>query len=166
MNTKRLVTLSLFLSMSIVLSIVESFIPSFAIPGAKLGLANIMTLVILNLYGEKDAFLIIILRIFLVGLLRGTIGAPAFYLSVSGGVLAYLLMILFNRFRVFSVVGVSVMGSLGHSLGQILMAMVILSLPELVYYFPFLFLIAIPTGVFTGLVAKRFTEISKRAIII
>ena len=166
MNTKRLVTLSLFLSMSIVLSIVESFIPSFAIPGAKLGLANIMTLVILNLYGEKDAFLIIILRIFLVGLLRGTIGAPAFYLSVSGGVLAYLLMILFNRFRVFSVVGVSVMGSLGHSLGQILMAMVILSLPELVYYFPFLFLIAIPTGVVTGLVAKRFTEISKRAIII
>lgn len=166
MNTKRLVTLSLFLSMSIVLSIVESFIPSFAIPGAKLGLANIMTLVILNLYGEKDAFLIVILRIFLVGLLRGTLGAPGFYLSLSGGVLAYLLMILFNKFKVFSVVGVSVMGSLGHSLGQILMAMVILSLPELVFYFPFLFLIAIPTGVFTGLVAKRFTEISKRAIII
>ena len=106
MNTKRLVTLSLFLSMSIVLSIVESFIPSFAIPGAKLGLANIMTLVILNLYGEKDAFLIIILRIFLVGLLRGTIGAPAFYLSVSGGVLAYLLMtvnvIQKNHISVFS----------------------------------------------------------------
>jgi len=166
MNTKRLVTLSLFLSMSIVLSIVESFIPSISIPGAKLGLANIMTLVILNLYGEKDAFLIVILRIFLVGLLRGTIGSPAFFLSLSGGLLAYLLMVAFLKMKVFSIVGVSVMGSLGHSLGQILMAIFILSVPELVYYFPFLFLIAIPTGVFTGLVAKRFTEISKRAIII
>ena len=166
MNTKRLVTLSLFLSMSIVLSIVESFIPSISIPGAKLGLANIMTLVILNLYGEKDAFLIVILRIFLVGLLRGTIGAPAFFLSLSGGLMAYLLMVAFLKMKVFSIVGVSVMGSLGHSLGQILMAIFILSVPELVYYFPFLFLIAIPTGVFTGLVAKRFTEISRRAIII
>ncbi|MCK5762358.1 MAG: Gx transporter family protein [Candidatus Izimaplasma sp.] len=165
MNTKRLVTLSLFLSMSIVLSIVESFIPSMSIPGAKLGLANIMTLVILSIYGEKDAFAIVILRIFLVGLLRGSIGAPAFFLSLSGGLLAYSMMVLFQKLRVFSIVGVSVMGSLGHSLGQILMAMVILSLPELVYHFPLLFLIAIPTGVFTGLVAKKFTEISKNIII-
>ena len=141
MNTKRLVTLSLFLSMSIVLSIVESFIPSISIPGAKLGLANIMTLVILNLYGEKDAFLIVILRIFLVGLLRGTIGSPAFFLSLSGGLMAYLLMVAFLKMKVFSIVGVSGMGSLGHSLGQVLMAIVILSVPQLVYYFPLLFLI-------------------------
>ncbi len=166
MNTKRLVTLGLFLSMSIVLSIVESFIPSFSIPGAKLGLANIMTLVILNLYGEKDAFLIVILRIFLVGLLRGTIGAPAFFLSLSGGFFAYTLMVIFYRLKVFSVVGVSIMGSLGHSLGQILMAMLILSLPQLAYYFPLLFLIAIPTGIFTGLVALKFTDISKKVLLI
>ncbi|MCK5387727.1 MAG: Gx transporter family protein, partial [Candidatus Izimaplasma sp.] len=113
MNTKRLVTLSVFLSMSIVLSIVESFIPSISIPGAKLGLANIMTLVILNLYGEKDAFLIVILRIFLVGLLRGTIGAPGFFLSLSGGLVAYVMMVIFLKLKIFSTVSVSVMGSLG-----------------------------------------------------
>ncbi len=162
MNTKRLITLSLFLSMAIVLSIVESFIPSFSIPGAKLGLANIMTLVVLNIYGERDAFLIVILRIVLVGLLRGiTIG---FFLSLSGGIFAFLLMVIFKRLKIFSIVSVSVMGSLGHSVGQIIAAIIILSTPQLVYYFPFIFLIAIPTGVFTGLVAKRFTEISKRAI--
>ena len=166
MDTKRLVTLSIFLSISIVLSIVESFIPSISVPGAKLGLANIMTLVILNLYGEKDAFLIVILRIFLVALLRGTIGAPAFFLSLSGGFLAYFMMVLFNKLKIFSIVGVSIMGSLGHSLGQVLMAMIILSLPELVYYFPLLFLIAVPTGIFTGFVAKKFIEISKKAIFI
>ncbi len=166
MNTKRLVTLSVFLSMSIVLSIVESFIPSISIPGAKLGLANIMTLVILNLYGEKDAFLIVILRIFLVGLLRGTIGAPGFFLSLSGGLIAYIMMVIFLKLKIFSTVSVSVMGSLGHSLGQILMAIIILSTPELAYYFPLLFLIAIPTGIFTGLVAKKFNDISRKSILV
>jgi heptaprenyl diphosphate synthase len=71
MNTKRLVTLSIFLSISIVLSIVESFLPVIPIVGAKLGLANIMTLVILSLYGEKDAFVVVILRVLLVSILRG-----------------------------------------------------------------------------------------------
>ena len=70
MNTKRLVTLSIFLSISIVLSIVESFLPVIPIVGAKLGLANIMTLVILSLYGEKDAFVVVILRVLLVSILR------------------------------------------------------------------------------------------------
>ncbi len=166
METKRLVTLGLFLAMSIVLSIIESFIPAISIPGAKLGLANIMTLVVLTLYGEKDAFLIVILRIFLVGLLRGTIGAPAFYLSLSGGLLAFVMMVIFNKIKMFSIISVSVMGSLGHSLGQIIMAIFLLSVPELVYYFPLLFLIAVPTGIFTGLVAKKFIELTKKAIII
>jgi heptaprenyl diphosphate synthase len=164
MNTKRLISLSLFLSMAIVLSIVESFIPSISVPGAKLGLANIITLVVLNIYGEKDAFLVVILRIVLVGLLRGiTIG---FFLSLSGGVFAFLLMVLFKRFKIFSIISISVMGSLGHSVGQIAMAIIILKTPQLVYYLPWVFLIAIPTGIFTGLVAKKFTEISKKAILI
>ena len=163
MNTKRLVSLSIFLSMSIVLSIVESFIPAFSVPGAKLGLANIMTLVILNIYGERDAFLVVTLRILLVGLIRGMI-FPTFWFSLAGGLLAYIMMVIFKRFKVFSIVSVSVMGSLGHSAGQIIMAILVLSTPQLAYYFPVLFLIAIPTGIFTGLVAKRFTEISEKAI--
>jgi heptaprenyl diphosphate synthase len=120
--------------------------------------------VVLNIYGEKDAFLVVILRIVLVGLLRGiTIG---FFLSLSGGVFAFLLMVLFKRFKIFSIISISVMGSLGHSVGQIAMAIIILKTPQLVYYLPWVFLIAIPTGIFTGLVAKKFTEISKKAILI
>lgn len=164
MNTKRLVTLSIFLSISIVLSIVESFLPVIPIVGAKLGLANIMTLVILSLYGEKDAFVVVILRVLLVSILRGTIGNPGFFLSLGGGLTAYLMMALFLRFKVFNIISVSVMGSLGHSVGQIVVAIIILSTNELVYYFPFLFIIAIPTGVFTGSVAKKFIEITKKAM--
>ena len=161
MNTKRLVTLSIFLSISIVLSIVESFLPVIPIVGAKLGLANIMTLVILSLYGEKDAFVVVILRVLLVSILRGTIGNPGFFLSLGGGLAAYLMMVLFLRLKVFNIISVSVMGSLGHSVGQIGVAIIILSTNELVYYFPFLFAIAIPTGIFTGSVAKKFIKITQ-----
>jgi len=166
MNTKRLITLSILLSMAIVLSIIESLIPSFSIPGAKLGLANIITIVILNIYTEKDAFVVVMLRMILVGLLRGTIGSPIFFLSLSGGLLALLFMIIFKRLKVFSNISIGVMGSLGHSIGQIIAAIVFLSTPELVYYLPFIFLIAIPTGIFTGAVAQRFTIISRKAITI
>jgi len=164
MNTKRLVTLSIFLSISIVLSIIESFLPVIPVVGAKLGLANIMTLVVLSLYGEKDAFVIVVLRVLLVGLLRGSLASPGFFLSVGGGLLSYIMMVVFLRLKVFSLVGVSVMGSLGHSIGQIVVAIIILSTNELIYYFPLLFLIAIPTGVITGNVAKKFIEITKNSI--
>ena len=161
MNTKRIVTLSIFLSISIVLSIVESFLPVIPIVGAKLGLANIMTLVILSLYGERDAFVVVILRVILVGLLRGSLLNPGFFLSLGGALSAYLMMVIFMRLKVFSITSVSVMGSLGHSVGQITVAVIILSTKELVYWFPFLFLIAIPTGLFTGSVAKKFIKITK-----
>jgi len=164
MNTKRIVTLSTFLSISIVLSIVESFLPIIPIVGAKLGLANIMTLVILYLFGEKDAFVIVILRVVLVGLLRGSLGNPGFFLSLGGALVAYLMMVIFMKLKVFNIISVSVMGSLGHSVGQIVVAIIILSTNELVYYFPFLFIIAIPTGIFTGSVARKFIDITKDSI--
>ncbi len=164
MNTKRIVTLSIFLSISIVLSIVESFLPVIPIVGAKLGLANIMTLVILTLYGERDAFVVVILRVILVGLLRGSMLNPGFFLSLGGALSAYLMMVIFMRLKVFSITSVSVMGSLGHSVGQITVAVIILSTKELVYWFPFLFLIAIPTGLFTGSVAKKFIKITKEYV--
>lgn len=164
MNTRRITSLAIFLSISIVLSIVESFIPSFSIPGAKLGLANIITLVIMYSYGEKDAFVVLILRILIVALLRSGFFSPAFYLSLSGGMLAYLLMFTFKNLKVFNIISVSVMGSLGHSLGQIIAAIIILDTAELVYYFPFLFIIAIPTGFFVGYTSRRFLNIVKENI--
>lgn len=163
MNTKRLVTLSVFLSISIVLSILESFIPAIPIPGAKLGLANIMTLVVLSTYGRKDAFALIILRIILVGFLRGSLGSPSFFFSLSGGLVAYSFMAIFIEFKRFSLITVSIMGAIGHSIGQIGMAIIILSTPQLVLYLPWILLIAIVTGVFNGLVAMKFIVITKTA---
>ena len=163
MNTKRLTLLAIMLSVSIVLSIVESFIPVF-VPGVKLGLANVVTLIVMYLYGEKDAFLVLILRILLVGILRGTIFSVTFYLSLSGGLSAYILMILFKNLRVFSMVGVSIMGAFGHSVGQIAMAIFLIERSELIYYLPYILVLSVATGVMTGLIAVRSLAIVKKAL--
>lgn len=152
MKTRKLTTLAILLSLSIVMSIVEGLlIPvlSISIPGAKLGLANVITIVIMYYYGEKDAFTVLILRIVLVGVLRGTIFNYPFWLSFSGGMVAFGLMYLFKKVKIFSLVSVSIMGSIGHATGQIMVAILIFTL-EIGFYLPVLFLISIPTGLFVG----------------
>lgn len=163
MRTKRLTLLSIMLAVSIVLSIIESFIPVF-IPGVKIGLANVVTLIIMYIYGEKDAFLILILRILLVGILRGTIFSVTFYLSLSGGLVAFMLMFLFKRFKVFSMISVSIVGAFGHSVGQIAMAIFLIERTELIYYLPYVMVLSIATGVLTGMIATRSLAIVEKAI--
>ena len=165
MRTKRLTLLAIMLAISIVLSIIESMLPVIVpIPGVKLGLANVVTLLIMYIYGDKDAFLILILRIILVGLLRGSIFNVTFFLSLGGGLMAFLLMYVFHKLKVFSMVGVSIMGAFGHSVGQIAMAIFILETKELIYYFPYIVVLSIITGVFTGIVGLRTHTIMKKAI--
>lgn len=164
MRTKRLTTLSIMLAISIVLSIVESMLPVIPVPGVKLGLANVVTLLIMFLYGEKDAFTVLLLRIILVGLLRGNIFSVTFFLSLSGGMVAYLFMFLFKQINRFSMVGISIMGAFGHSVGQIIMAIFLIERTELIFYFPYILVLSVATGVVTGLIANRALSIMKQAL--
>ena len=151
------------LAISIVLSIVESMLPVIPVPGVKLGLANVVTLLIMFLYGEKDAFTILLLRIVLVGLLRGNIFSVTFFLSLSGGMVAYFFMFLFKRLNRFSLVGISIMGAFGHSVGQIAMAIFLIERTELIFYFPYILVLSVATGVVTGLIANRALAIMRQA---
>jgi heptaprenyl diphosphate synthase len=163
MRTKRLTTLSILLAISIVLSIVESMLPVIPVPGVKLGLANVVTLVVLYLYSDKDAFVLLLLRIILVGLLRGNIFSVTFYLSFSGGMTAYLMMYIFKHINIFSLVGISIMGSFGHSVGQIIMAIFLIERTELIYYFPYILVLSVLTGILTGLLSTRVLKIMRKA---
>ncbi len=163
MKTKRLTLLAVMLATSIVLSIVESFIPVF-IPGVKIGLANVVTLIIFYIYGDRDALLILVLRIFLVGILAGTISSPGFFLSLSGGMTAYLMMFTFKHLKVFSIIGVSVMGAFGHSVGQIAMAILLIERTELIFYLPWILVLSVATGVITGMVSQKSLAIVEKAI--
>ena len=164
MRTKRLTLLSILLAISIVVSIIEATAIVIPIPGVKLGLANVVTLLIMFIYGERDAFMVLILRIVLVGLLIGTIFNVGFYLSLAGGMVAYTMMFLFKRLNRFSLVGISIMGAFGHSVGQIVMAIFIIERVELIYYFPYILVLSVATGVVTGLVATRALVIMKKAV--
>ncbi len=161
MALRKTVTIAVMIAVSIVLSIVESMISAFVfiIPGVKLGLANIVTLIILYLYGTKEAGIVAFLRIILVILITPVAGgglfSPASFMSFAGGALAYGAMLLFKQFKGFSIVSVSVAGALMHMVGQIGAAIIVLETQALIYYLPYMILISVPTGVFTGLVGKK-----------
>jgi heptaprenyl diphosphate synthase len=161
MKLRKIIFLAIMISISIVLSIVESMISItiFIIPGVKLGLANIITLVVLYIYGGKEAFVVSIFRIFIVSLIYSGLFTPTSMMSLAGGIIAYLTMVAIKQIPKLSIVSVSVMGALMHMVGQIGMAIIVLDTPTLIYYLPYMILISIPTGLLTGLVGRKMTDI-------
>ncbi|MBR6115407.1 MAG: Gx transporter family protein [Oscillospiraceae bacterium] len=151
MKTKRLTVMALLTAAAMILSYVESLLPSVAVPGVKLGLANIAVIFALYRLGWREALAISAVRVFLVSMLFGSMSALLY--SLSGAVLSLLLMGLLRRTDRFSAVGVSVAGGVAHNLGQVLMAMLLLGSRRLIYYYPILVLSGVAGGVVTGLTA-------------
>ena len=155
MSVRRIALLGILTAATIVIAILESFIPSIGIPGVKLGLANIMILVILYELGIVDAIMVNLLRVIVVGLVRGNIFSMGFLMSLTGAIFSLGIMILFYLVvRKFTVVGVSVIGSIFHVGGQVLIAMIFLGSAYVVLYLPIIGISAIITGVFVGIVAQ------------
>ena len=154
MNTRKIALLGILTAGTIVIAILESFIPSVGIPGVKLGLANIMILVILYELGILDAIIVNILRVVVVGLVRGSIFSIGFLMSLTGAIFSLGIMILFYvLIKKFSIIGVSVIGSLFHITGQVLIAMIFLGSAYVILYLPIIAISAIITGVFVGITA-------------
>lgn len=162
MELKKITRLSMLLALSIVLSLVESVIPLFSgiIPGLKLGLANTVVLTVLYLYSFKDAIYLSLLRVILIGILRTGLFSVPFFFSLGGALLSIIVMSIFKKTKL-SIVGVSVLGSIFHSIGQIIVAFLILNNNTMFYYLPFLLIFSIPTGVITGLISKELIKYLK-----
>lgn len=150
-KTKRLVLLAMLTAVAMILSYVESLLPSVGIPGVKMGLANIAVIFALFRFGWKEAAALSLVRVVLVSLLFGSVGAMLY--SLAGAVLSLAVMALLRRIDRFSTVGISVAGGVAHNAGQILMAMLILQTKQLLGYLPVLAVSGIAGGVFTGLAA-------------
>jgi len=157
-RTQKTVLIAVLLAVSIVLNLVERFtLQGFTgLPMVRLGLANIVVLLILYAYGTKDAFAILALRILLVAMLYT--GLVSFLLSLSGGMVAFLLMVTFKTLKGFTIISVSIMGSLGHAFGQIVMA-VFLATDEIIFILPILMTLSVPTGIFVGLTTQKLLRI-------
>lgn len=154
-SVHKLALLGILTAGAIVIGIVESFIPSIGIPGVKLGLANIVILIILYELGILEAILVDLLRVLVVGLIRGTFLSMGFLMSLTGAVFSIGIMILFYLLiKKFSIIGVSVIGAVFHVIGQILIAMIYLGTVYVVYYLPIILVSSVITGVLVGLVAQ------------
>ena len=150
-KTKRLTLCAVLIALALALSYTERFIPLqmvIPLPGVKLGLANIVTLVALYLLGPKAAFAILIPRCIFGAVFGGGITGLAF--SLTGGILAMVTMMLAKKIPIFSIYGTSILGAAAHNIGQILAAMVLMNSVYIGAYLPYLLIVALFTGFATG----------------
>lgn len=161
---KKLINLSLLTAIALVLALIETSLPiPIPIPGAKLGLANIIILSVIVLYGLKEGLTIGILRSILMILLTGSV--TSFFYSFFGALISSIMMYLFYRFvKGLSLIGVSLIGAFFHNLSQVLVAGFILGNFRIVVYLPFLLFLSIFTGYFVGVASIFLTKHLKKII--
>jgi heptaprenyl diphosphate synthase len=160
-KTKRLVIIALLTAMALIMFVVEMQLPALVpIPGVKLGLANIITLIALVLIGKRDAGIVLFLRVMLGALFAGSPSTLIF--SAAGGILAYLVMcVMVNPHVQCPLWFVSACSAIAHNAGQLGMSILIVHTPGLLVYAPALVVSGVITGVFTGLAATYTVKVLK-----
>ncbi len=143
-----------FTALALIFSYVETLIPiHFGIPGAKLGLANLVVVIVLYKAGWKDALLLSVTRIVLSGFLFGNLFGILY--SLAGGLFSLGVMTIIKRRESFSMIGVSMAGGVTHNIGQLIVAMIVVETYQVGYYLPALMLAGLVTGTLTGLVCRE-----------
>jgi heptaprenyl diphosphate synthase len=135
----------------------EYLLPS-PIPWLRLGLANIITLVALVLYGFRIALMVTLIRVILASIFTGTFLGPAFIISLGGGTASIAAMGLIYKIsnNLFGPVGLSLIGALFHNIAQLTLAyfLFIQRLEAILIISPVIILIGALTGVVNGVVSK------------
>lgn len=155
MKTKKLVQSALLVAAALALSYTERLIPLnlvVPLPGVKLGLANIVTMLALYFLPLGQGFSILVLRCVLGSIFGG--GVSGLAMSLTGGVLAFWTMALAKTVPLLSVYGVSILGAAAHNLGQVLAAAVMMGSIYTVCYLPFLLLTGLVMGLVTGTISS------------
>ena len=161
LDTKRLVTISSLIAVAMILSYIESLIPAFtAIPGVKVGLSNIATVFALYTLGWPYAICVSLVRVCLAALLFGNV--ESLFISFMGAVFALTGMILISRIKLFSTVGVSVVGGVLHNAGQVVAAIIILKTAAIAAYIIPLIISGTIAGIVIGLVSGNLVERIKK----
>lgn len=154
----KVAVFGVFTSLALILSYVELLIPiNFGIPGMKLGLANLLVVILLYKGCPRDALLLSVIRILLSGLIFGNMFS-IFY-SLGGGLLSLAVMVFLKKTGQFTVAGISIGGGASHNVGQLLVAMFVVQTYQVVYYLPVLLIAGVITGAVIGILSA---EVLKR----
>ena len=156
-NRGRVAVFGVFTALALIFSYVELLIPiNFGIPGAKLGLANLVIIIVLYKSDWKEALLLSVVRIVLAGFLFGNLFGILY--SLAGGILSLAVMALLKRSGAFSIIGVSMAGGVSHNVGQLIMAMLVVETYAVGYYLPVLLIAGLITGTLIGIAGREMLK--------
>ncbi|MBL4851238.1 MAG: Gx transporter family protein, partial [Gammaproteobacteria bacterium] len=144
-----------FTALAIAIHVLESAIPS-PIPGVKIGLANIVTIVVLVQFGWRTAAWVSLLRVLIGSLIIGSFLSPTFVLSLGGACASLIAIgIAYALARQhLSVLGYSVLAAIAHILAQFWLAYwLFIPHDALFHLLPVLLTVAIITGIVNGSLA-------------
>ncbi|MDA3935936.1 MAG: Gx transporter family protein [Actinomycetota bacterium] len=146
---------AMFLALASVLGLVEAmYMPPLPVPGAKIGLANLAVLLALVFLGPGRALFVSLGRVLVVGLATGMLGGPPFVLSMSGALVAWLVMWrLSAQGERYSVVGLSLGGAAGHTVAQLVAAVAVIGSAAPLLMMPYSLGMACFTGLAIGFTA-------------
>lgn len=151
--SKKIAYYGIFAALAIIVGYIEAMFPlPIAIPGVKLGIANVVVLTALYVMGVKSAFYVSLIRILISSLLFKGFGSLIF--SASGALLSFVVMAAVYRFKSVSPVGVSILGGIFHNVGQLVAAGIVINNLKIVYYVPVLLVSGVITGFLTGVIVK------------
>ena len=141
--------LGLFAAVAIIFGYVESLVPVFTgIPGIKLAV-----LFILDRYSFKEAALVSVVRILVIGFMFGNLFSILY--SLAGAALSLTVMDLLKKHSDFSLIGISVAGGVTHNIGQLIVAMIVVSNTSLMIYAPALLVAGVLAGILIGGLTKE-----------
>ena len=157
-KTKKLTVLALFSAVAIVFSYIEAILPPIwsAVPGIKVGLANIVTVTLLYKFSFKEAVAVAFIRITAIALLFGNVMTLMY--SIAG----LIIMTILKNTNLFSTIGVSIAGGVFHNLGQIIVAMIVLQTKEIGYYMIVLAVTGTIAGVLIGIAGNLMLKYSNK----
>lgn len=151
----------MMIAIAIVLNVIEAQFDTFIpVPGAKLGLANIATIIVLYVFGFPEALIVSTVRVFLAFLLMGRILQPSFYMSLAGAVTSTIVMTLVKKTNFFGPTGASLFGAVASVAAQVAVGYFFIG-EGLFVYLPLMLLLSVATGFVIGLLAKKFLDVSK-----
>ena len=157
MTTKKTAQLGVYIALAMILSYVESLIPfSFGVPGIKLGLTNVVTVIMMYTYGIPGALGVAVLRAVLSGFMFGN--AFSIIYSVAGCVLSFIFMYILKNTNHFAIISVSAAGGVMHNVGQLIVAANVVKTYSVIYYAPVLIIAGVFTGIIIGIVSDEIVK--------
>lgn len=162
-NTKKIGSISLFLALALILSYLESFIPVLIpVPGIKIGLPNLVIIMVLYLYDFKTGALINVMRVLIAGFMFGN--AFSIIYGLSGAILSLVVMAIMKKTKKFSIITVSAAGGIFHNIGQIIIAALVMGSYYIFTYLPVLLIGGLVTGLLIGVIARELLPRLKKIV--